>query len=103
LLTTLREGYLLLANTCGFLFHPYLTLKKIYNDRSQLAIFSILWILSWGAILFLIGLSFLISWFFPQFNLLKRLFRGTGLIGGFFLLLFSFYLIYWVVIFLRKK
>ncbi|MGB9706510.1 MAG: hypothetical protein ACPLXP_00335 [Microgenomates group bacterium] len=99
----MKEGYLLLANSYGFLVHPYLTLKKLSRDRSQTAIFLSLWLGGWFGVLLLVGLSFLVSWFFPHFNLLKRIFLGMGAVGAFFLLFFSFYLGYWILVFWRKK
>ena len=39
LLTSLKEGWLFLANAYGLFFHPRRSLKKITDDRSQLTIF----------------------------------------------------------------
>jgi hypothetical protein len=103
LLTLLKEGYLLLANSYGFLFHPYLTLKKISRDRSQMAIFASLWMGGWLGILILGIFAILIYYFFPQFSLLKKLSLALGVLGGIFLSLFTGYLLYWIVIFFKKR
>ncbi|MGB9911504.1 MAG: hypothetical protein ACPLKP_02760 [Microgenomates group bacterium] len=103
LLTILKEGYLLLANTYGFLVHPYLTLKKISQDRSQGLIFLSLWLGGWLAVGIFLVLGKLIVWFFPDFWWVKKFFWLIALGGGFFLLVFSLYLGYWLVIFWRKK
>jgi hypothetical protein len=42
LLTLIKESYLLLANTYGFLVHPQRTYRKLRKDRSQMALFTTL-------------------------------------------------------------
>jgi len=84
-----------LANSYGFLFHPYLTLKRVSHDRSQLAIFALLWLGGWLGVLLLGILAFLICLFFPQFVLLKKASLGLGFLGAIFLSFFTFYLLYW--------
>lgn len=85
-----------MANSYGFLVHPYLTLKKISRDRSQLVIFTSLWLGAWSGVLIFWILAVLIFYFFPQFVLLKRLSLGLGFLGAVFLLFFTFYLVYWL-------
>ena len=97
ILTLLKEGYLLLANSYGFLIHPYLTLKKISRDQSQMAIFVSLWLGGWLGIFLILGLTvFLIPWIFPWLEWLKNLGLGLSLLGTAFLLFFAFYLLYWI-------
>ncbi len=92
-----------MANSYGFLVHPYLTLKKISRDRSQMAIFVALWFGGWMGVLLIVGLGFLIARLFPQFSLLKRIFLMVAIFGGVFLFVFTAYLIYWIRIFKTKK
>jgi len=97
ILTLLKEGYLLLANSYGFLIHPYLTLKKISRDQSQMAIFTSLWLGAWLGILMFIGITLLmIPNFFPQLKHFKNFGLGLSLAGIIFLLFFAFYLLYWI-------
>jgi len=103
LLTALKEGYLLLANSYGFLVHPYLTLKKISRDRSQLAIFGILWAGAWFGIVIVFCLFWFIEKFFPSLMIFAKWGILLAKAGIIFILLFSFYLFYWVFVFWRKK
>jgi len=103
LLTVLKEGYLLLANSYGFLVHPYLTLKKISRDRSQIAIFGSLWLGAWIGILLVLATFWLIEKFLPPLAILAKwgvLAVGAGAV---FLLIFSFYLGYWVLKFKKYE
>jgi len=99
----LKEGYLLLANSYGFLVHPYLTLKKISRDRSQAAIFGSLWFGAWVGIVIVFLLLNLVDKFFPALTIFAKwgflLVKFTAI----FLLFFSLYLGYWVFVFWRKK
>jgi hypothetical protein len=103
LLTVLKEGYLLLANSYGFLVHPYLTLKKISRDRSQAAIFGSLWLGAWLGV----GIVFCLLWSVEKLLPSLAIFVKWGFllakVGAAFLLIFSLYLGYWVFVFLRKK
>jgi len=102
-LTIIKESYLLLANSYGFLVHPYLTLKKISRDRSQMAIFMSLWLGAWMGILFSLSVFWLIGKFLPSLAIFAKWGILLVKIGAIFLLFFSFYLGYWVFIFWRKK
>jgi len=95
LLTVFKEAYLFLANSYGFLVHPYLTLKKIRRDRSQTVIFGSLWLGSWLGAAIAFCFFRLIDSFFPSLVIFAR--WGTLLvkIGIIFLLFFSLYLGYW--------
>jgi len=99
----LKEAYLLLANSYGFLVHPYLTLKKISRDRSQIAIFGSVWFGAWLGV----GIVFCLLWLVEKFLPSLAIFAKWGILltkaGVIFLLLFSFYLGYWVFVFWRKK
>lgn len=92
-----------MANSYGFLTHPQLTFNKLRRDRSQMAIFGSLWLGGWLGILAIAGLGFLISWFFPPFNWVKKLGLGISFIGAIFLLFFTVYLVYWIVIFFQRR
>jgi len=99
----LKEGYLLLANSYGFLVHPYLTLKKISRDRSQTAIFLSLWIGVWFGMAVVFCFFHFLDKFFPHLAIFAKWGILLVKIGAIFLLLFSFYLGYWVFVFWRKK
>lgn len=103
LLTIIKESYLLLANFYGFLAHPYLTLKKISRDRSQMAIFGSLWFGAWLGIAIIFCLLWIVLKIFPSLAIFTKWGFLLAKIGAFFLLLFSFYLGYWVFVFWRKK
>lgn len=96
ILTLFKESYLLLVNSYGFLVHPYLTLKRIGRDRSQIAIFFSLWLGVWLGTLLIVGLTiFLMPHFFPNLIWFKNLGFGLGIASFAFLLFFTFYLFYW--------
>jgi len=103
LLTVLKEGYLLLSNSYGFLIHPYLTLKKISRDRSQTAIFGGLWFGAWLGVAMVFCLFRLVDKFFPSLAIFAEWGILLVKLGAIFLLFFSFYLGYWVFVFWRKK
>jgi hypothetical protein len=92
-----------LANSYGFLVHPYLTLKKISRDRSQAVIFGSLWFGAWLGTAMIFGFLWLILKFFPSLAIFIKWGILLASIGAFFLLLFSFYLSYWLFVFWRKK
>jgi len=85
------------------LVHPYLTLKKISRDRSQIAIFGSLWLGAWLGMMMIFGLLWLVLRFFPSLAIFTKWGFLLAKIGLIFLLLFSFYLGYWVFVFWRKK
>lgn len=92
-----------MSNSYGFLIHPYLTLKRVSGDRSQMAIFASLWLGAWLGIAIFGVFAFIIYRFFPELVLLKNFGMGLGIFGTVFLLIFTFYLVYWIVIFWQKK
>jgi len=102
-LTIIKESYLLLANSYGFLVHPYLTLKKISRDRSQIAIFGSLLFGGWVGVGIVFCLLWLVEKLFPPLAIFAKWGVWLAGAGTIFLLIFSFYLGYWFFIFWRKK
>lgn len=93
-----------MANSYGFIAHPYLTLKRIGKDRSQLAIFGSLWLGAWLGIVIFVGLTaVLVPHFFPRFFWIKKIGLGLGAMGMFFLAFFTLYLFYWIIFWYRKR
>lgn len=93
-----------MANSYGFVFHPYLTLKKVGQDRSQLAIFASLWLGAWlGIFLFSILMIFIIPGFFPGFSGIRKYGEIVILLGGMVLLAFTLYLGWWVFVWWQKE
>jgi len=90
----LKEGYLLLANSYGFLVHPYLTLKKISRDRSQAAIFGSLWLGAWVGVVIVFLLLNLVDKFFPALVIFAKWGFLLVKLTAAFLLIFSLYLGY---------
>jgi len=99
----LKEGYLLLANSYGFLVHPYLTLKKISRDRSQAAIFGSLWFGAWLGVGIILCLLWSVEKLLPSLAIFVKWGFLLAKVGAVFLLIFSLYLGYWVFVFWRKK
>lgn len=84
--------------------HPYLTLKRISQDYSQLAIFVGLWLGGWFGILGVLGMFWVIvPRFLPGWKRLVFLGQGAGVVGTFFFLIVTLYLAYWMVILLKKE
>jgi len=92
-----------LANSYGFLVHPYLTLKKLSHDRSQAAIFGSLWLGAWFGVVIVFLLLNLFAKFFPAWTIFAKWGFLLAKVGAAFLLIFSLYLGYWVFVFWRKK
>lgn len=92
-----------MANTYGFLFHPYLTIKRISSDRSQISIFTTLWLVSWLMFLaFGIGYLFINDW--SPFG--GRLFWWgvvVLVVVAIVLLVLTGYLAYWIIFWWRRK
>ena len=103
MLTCLKEGYLLVTHSYGFLTHPYLTLKRLKRDRSQVAIFISLWLGAWLGVFLLLALFWLLGRFLPPVQILAKLgIYGVGFLGA-FLLFFTFYLLYWLRMYFKES
>jgi len=99
-----KESWLLLTNSYGFLAHPYLTLTRLRRDRSQIAIFFSLWSGTWLAMVLFFGIIyFLTPRFLPEFPRLRIFGLGMLGIGTIFLTLFTLYLFYWLMIWQKRK
>jgi len=85
------------------LVHPYLTLKKISRDRSQIAMFGSLWFGAWLGMATIFCLFWMVGKLFPSLAIFVKWGILLVKVGAIFLLFFSLYLGYWGFVFWRKK
>jgi len=95
LLTLIKESYLFLTNSYGFLVHPYRTIKKVNQDRSQKLIFLFGWLGAWFSFLLLIAGAFLITFLFPHFFWLAKLILVPTIFLVFLLFGLTIWWFYW--------
>lgn len=100
-LFVVREGYFLTRNLLGLLLHPYKTLVQIVRKRDLSQVFLIL----------LLFASFWAFW--ALLVLLKILLETQGFVAlagnavflaaSIFLVIVSFYLVYWIALFFKNR